>query len=171
MKRLVILAFVLGVVSLARGALQISVNGNPDPVDSEILAIPSQILNLDIHGDVPAGQVVSWLMMVDEAMGALFYDDGYFHTYVYYPNPYPGYSWVGGVTGFGPLSGLLVDDIEYHAEGPGDAVVELYRSPDSVIWTLVDQIVIHQGDVPEPVTIALLGIGGLLISRRRVVSK
>ena len=170
MKKVLIFTFLFGVVSLTPAALQISVNGNFAPVDSEILAIPSEILNLDIHGDVLTGQAVYWLMMVDETWGTLFYDYGGIGPFYYYPPSYPGYSWVGGVTDIGPLSGLLIDGIEYHAECAGDAVVNLYNSPDAVTWTLEDQMIIHQGDVPEPVTIALLGLGGLLVSRRRVVS-
>jgi len=167
MKKLFILACIFGITFFAHAGLQISVEGNPNPVDSEVLALPSQILNLDIHGDVPAGQAIYWLMMVDETIGTLFYDDGGIWPFYYYPNSYYyDFSWVGGVTDIGPLSGLLVDGIQYHAENIGDAVIELYSSPDSVDWTLQDTMVIHQGDVPEPATMALLGLGGLLISRR-----
>ena len=173
MKKLLVLVLILGIASLAPATLQISVNGNPDPVDSEITMFPSATLLLDIHGDVPAGHVVYWLMMVDQAMGSLsYYYDGGIGPFYYYPPLYPGYSIAYGVIGgLVPLLGLLVDDIEYHAEGAGDALVNLYSSPDTVTWTLADSLLIHQGDVPEPITITLLGLGGLLISRRRVGSK
>ncbi len=172
MKKLLVLACLLCISAFAPAALQISVEGDPDPVDSEITIYPSDMLNLGIYGDgVPVGQALYWLMMVDETMGALFYDDGYIHPYVYYPNPYPGYSWVGGaIDGIVPIPpGQLVDGIEFHCEAQGDAIVALYSSADTVYWELADTVIIHQ--IPEPATMVLLGLGGLLVSRRRISYK
>jgi hypothetical protein len=52
-------------------------------------------------------------------------------------------------------------DIEVHCDGPADCVVDLY---DASGYTLIDTIVIHQ---PEPMTIALLSLGGLFLRRRK----
>ena len=43
-------------------------------------------------------------------------------------------------------------------------VIELYTT-DFGTSELVDAVVIHQ--IPEPATIALLGLGGLLLRRRK----
>jgi hypothetical protein len=44
--------------------------------------------------------------------------------------------------------------------------VQLWATPDGAFWELADTVVIHQ--IPEPVTMALLGLGGVLLSRRRI---
>jgi hypothetical protein len=57
----------------------------------------------------------------------------------------------------------ILDAKELHCEfGPSDDVIVLMNATSGVIE---DTIVIHQ--IPEPATIALLGLGGLLLKRRR----
>jgi hypothetical protein len=53
----------------------------------------------------------------------------------------------------------------YTANIPGTAVLKLYKSPDGSTVNLVDSIIVHQ--IPEPLTLALLGVGGLFLRRRR----
>ena len=65
-------------------------------------------------------------------------------------------------------AGMQYVDIAFHCEGEGDAIVELYTASEvgtAGIWTLRDTLIIHQ--IPEPVTMALLGLGGLALLRRR----
>ena len=62
-----------------------------------------------------------------------------------------------------PANTALIGDIAFHCEGPGDVIVQLWTTDFSGA-TLVDSIIIHQ--VPEPVTMALLGLGGLFLRRR-----
>jgi len=57
----------------------------------------------------------------------------------------------------------VLDAKELHCESmPSDDVIYLINMDDG---TILDTIVIHQ--MPEPATIALLGLGGLLLRRRR----
>jgi hypothetical protein len=69
------------------------------------------------------------------------------------------------VATFTPITGVVFDQIMFHCESLGDAVINLY-STDWTTPTLIDSVVIHQV-VPEPVTIALLGLGGLFLRRRK----
>jgi len=75
---------------------------------------------------------------------------------------------------FGSVDGKIVDFITLHCEGEGDVVAQLNSigvnhivAPEDRLLTAADlgSIVIHQ--VPEPMTISLLGLGSLLLLRRR----
>ena len=188
MRKIVVLMLILGVTSMVNaGVLQISVNGNPDPIDSEIELKPSETLVLDILtvGDIGAFEFHNWALVVDTAYGSI---SGGVAAVL------PGSNQLGGATGDNPdvlpdepLAGIwgiqgnttmtpiasgtvLVDQIEFHCEAIGDAVVQLYEIVSGEPFpsqggTLVDQVIIHQ--IPEPMTIALLGFGGLLALRRR----
>ena len=60
----------------------------------------------------------------------------------------------------GVLSGTLSTSI-FHCEGIGDVMVSLMSADLS---TVMDSVIIQQ--IPEPMTLALLGLGGLFIRRR-----
>jgi hypothetical protein len=66
------------------------------------------------------------------------------------------------------MNGTVVDGIIYHAEIAGDSTVILGSVVDdgqgSYLIAVSDTVVIHQ--VPEPMTMAMLGLGGLLLRRR-----
>ena len=185
MKKLLVLMLILGIASLATAALQISVvnpdgTHNPDPVDTEInVPYPSGILILDIHGDVPAGSAINWMMVVEQGAGTVNGGEAvqgsvtgsHLHSYITYYflpslelDPYLSATagWVGDIPA---LSGVLVDFIEFHCDGPGDVLVTLYGSDNASQWYLGDSLIIHQ--VPEPATMALLGLGALLLRRRK----
>jgi hypothetical protein len=62
---------------------------------------------------------------------------------------------------------VLMDEYMFHCDSaPGDVTIKLYVLDAS--WTTItlrDSAVIHQ--VPEPITLTLLGLGGLFLRRRR----
>jgi hypothetical protein len=185
MKKLLVLLILVGLTAMASAALQISVNGEKNPLDSEIWVdpVPSGMLVLDIWTDarIAAGlnEVPGWqlIVLIDKASiyggvskyptepGVTIYDDiggmGYAAE--------PGHNGVWGmiaITGVIPeitAGSVIYDEINFHCEAPGDAIVKLYVG-DWVTWTLADSVVIHQ---PEPMTVALLGLGGLFLRRRK----
>jgi hypothetical protein len=137
MRKLLVLTIVLGISVAAPAALQISVDGDPDPVDSEITIIPSDYLILDIHGNVPAITNMYWIMVVNQTAGTLNTDNAttvgafseIFGDYyiiqpmLYYAGIYPPLYPIApaaGVLGdWDPLEGVLVDLIEFHCRRTG----------------------------------------------------
>ena len=67
------------------------------------------------------------------------------------------------------MNGTVVDGITYRAGIAGDSTIVLGNLVDdgqgSYLIAVSDTVVIHQ--VPEPMTMALLGLGGLLLRRRK----
>jgi hypothetical protein len=69
-----------------------------------------------------------------------------------------------------PLTGKLVDEIDFHCEAMGDVTLTLVGIYDpgtgeAPTLTVMDTQIIHQ--IPEPMTLALLGLGGLFLRRRK----
>jgi hypothetical protein len=187
MKKLLVLLLVFAMSSVAGAALQISVGGDLNPMDSEIYLTPSETIMLDIWSTIPiasggegegmwaltaqttdasiSGGLAAiahadWtLIIADDAIGAGVTD---------LP---PGENGVmGGIFTFGsdiPADTAIFDEIIFHCEWmPNDVTVTLWElDAFQQVVGIWDTVVIHQ--VPEPMTIALLGLGGLFLLRRR----
>ena len=180
MKKLILFMLICGVASLATAGLTISVNSDPNPVDSEITIAPSDFLVLDIHSN--GDFAPTFLLVVDNAQGSIaggiatgnsgdtIVDMNYYVPYfVYYAGLMPHYngiSWtLGGNFDSSLINGVVFDLIDFHCESPDDAIIMLFESPDmGATWGLADTVTIHQ---PEPMTMALLGLGGLFLRRKK----
>jgi len=171
MKKVLVLVAVLSMASLANAAILLSVNGEEAP--PEIILLPSQSVTID----VTATDGGSYLLYVDillpapatvsnvrqgPAVGNMdvkpepfafsnlgtYMELGYTHAWAP-PPPDP----VAGT--------FLLFDL--HCDGPGDVVIQLWD--DAMGYTTpADVLVIHQ--VPEPATLAILGLGALLLRRK-----
>lgn len=175
MKKLLALLLVLGVASVANAALVLSVDG--DTSQDEIIINEGATVTIGVC-NTDAGGYIAYL-------GFGYVSEGGFElSGPIYLGP-PGY-----IPPIYPLppEPIIYDDVIYYELGfgippepftefpPGiwitfdltcmsagvDVFVELWDSSWSVV---VDTLIIHQ--VPEPMTIALLGFGGLLVLRRR----
>lgn len=167
MKKFLVLILVLGVASAANATLSLSLDGGPAP--DEITIASSDTVTIDVHTDVGVNSL-SYLdigyisegtySLSNPRLGPAAGDfPGSFSGYV--PGDYDEFeitsAWL-------PASTKQAGDIflvDLHCEGEGDVVVALYDSQGAMI----DFMTIHQ--VPEPMTIALLGLGGLLLRRRK----
>lgn len=191
MKKLTVLIMVLGLATVVNaGLLQISVGGDQEPVDSEIWLNPSDDLSLDIWtlGAINPFESHDWALVVDTTYGgisggvATILPGGSFNQVgglaPDVPNgvlPDPSLAGIWGNMAnleFTPIPDgtILVDQITFHCEGPGDAIIQLYEIASGVPFpsqggVLVDQVVIHQ--TPEPATMVLLGAGSLLLRRKK----
>lgn len=60
----------------------------------------------------------------------------------------------------------LFDQIVFHCDAPGDVTIKLYTLNATLTTiTLRDSVAVHQ--TPEPMTLGLLGLGGLFLRRRK----
>jgi hypothetical protein len=187
MKNILIVFSVLAMASVANAGFMISVDGVIDPADSDItLKNPSDTAVIDIHGagNVLGTTVTGWLLLQGNAtingspsfvwanstsanMDAATFND---MKPLLEGDPY---NYVGLIDIVSmdimdivePLTvpnGLLIDGILLHCEGRGDVTLTLL---DAGTWDAMDSVTIHQ--IPEPITLALLGLGGLFLRRRK----
>jgi hypothetical protein len=186
MKKLLALLLVLGMASTASATLQISVGGDPDPMSSEIYLSPSDEIIIDIWTDaeIPQFAGVTYSMSTTP-LGSLDWSGATFSnppsTNIIngaWPaqglpagdNPPEAGFWgsIFSIEGATPIDTVLVNNLLFHCLDEGDATIYLYEwlgDPGSEDPTVVDMVVIHQ--IPEPMTVALLGLGGLFLLRRR----
>jgi len=187
-KKILALMMVFGIASVANAGLQISVNGNQDPIDSEITLLPSEELVLDIWIDAPIDPFTgyTWAIVADTSLatisGGVPVSQSVAVNQVNGPTqeaaaviPPEGHEGIWGSmfnvdsSPHGTPGETMVDEIILHCEAKGDVTVGLWENiPDGEPFgwdTVTDTVTIHQ--VPEPATIALLGLGGLFLVRRR----
>lgn len=177
MKKLLVFMLVLGLAAGANAALSLSVNGSPAPdeytmnvceyividitsttADTYMAAIGFDEVGLcewknpaggdpwRIHHD-PGGEAGGGAMVMDlSGMG------------------YPNY-W--GVMASGSPEPLVTPgehfQFDFHCKALGDVTIWLVETTPP--YRMIDRMVIHQ--IPEPVSMVLLGLGGLLLRRRR----
>ena len=182
MKKLLVLMLVLGLASVANATLQISINGDKEPIDSEITIMVSDHLELDIWTDAMIGpyQSMTWMLVCyttcgDISGGVPLIDAMKVNGLTTaFPDVIPpdGEEGVWGLVlnvSMLPIEAgtVLADSFDFHCLGEGDCVIELWDAPDGLPASILyDSVTIHQ-IIPEPASMLLLGLGGLLLRRRR----
>lgn len=178
MKKLLIFMLVLCMASSANAVLQISVGGVQEPIDSEIWLLPSEYLTLDVWTttDITPGVGEGYFALVCSTADATISGgvnvsaEPSLYVYQYFGDP--GGIWVAVALATAPslpAGSTLTDLIDFHCEWqPNDVLVELIFDIGYPIYgtaAVVDSVIIHQ--IPEPMTVLLLGLGGLFLRRRR----
>jgi hypothetical protein len=168
MKKLLVLMLFLSLAALANATMVITVNG-VDWADSKLTITPSTTVIVGISDDGQTGPKSLAL-----GVGALSAGPGsldaskvvlpFGGTAVMSDNALTAEA-LGIQTPFialeiGGYVGTVATDMFFHCDGEGDAILYLVDNDGEVI----DSQVIHQ--IPEPMTLALLGLGGLLLRRR-----
>ena len=163
MKKFVVLTLVLGLASGASAALTL-VGAPADPIDI------GQSISILVNNSED-GAYSGWLEIVDQ--GTANYDGDPVFTGAGNPDgnsaletffAFPGW-YQFTVASFTPSNPVLAGDhidVRLLGIGEGTTVLNLYAS-DGVEVLDTAQITV----IPEPMTIALLGLGGLFLRRRR----
>ncbi|PKL47084.1 MAG: hypothetical protein CVV39_06325 [Planctomycetes bacterium HGW-Planctomycetes-1] len=184
MKKLLVLAVILSVTAMANAmVLSIAVGG--DTGVSEITVLPSGELVLAVHADVfNQGDGITWGLVVYSGDGTIIGTSGIVtalapnasflapeEELLDWANMF-GYSGVyGGVDTFEvspvytTVGGLYFDEIVFQAGSSGTVTVQLIETLDFETYDVVDSLSIII--IPEPATIALLCLGGLLIRKKK----
>jgi hypothetical protein len=193
MRRLSLLFFGLCLVPSADAGLFISVNGIIEPPSAEVKLQPDATAVIGIHGDgLTPPRIAAYLLV--EGPGSIDRSTmvyrGSLSSYQDFPLTVPDIeappppeeqlraarellgrpdlmdlsfiTLADGAIPPAPLKGLLVDNIIFRCDGLGDVTLSLVSDD---LATLYDTQAIQQ--VPEPMTLLLLGMGVFLMRRKR----
>lgn len=171
-----------------------SLNGQPIDPTNEITIAPTDEINMDIvyTGDVGRYLFGVSVLISAEGPGTLNVTDPTFPAGVWdlngtltgteQLNPQQGVAWGSaaalGLIGTGAPE-IAIDHILLHCDGLGDVYVTLGESDQTPAGASVEiddyfniygleygpGVIIHQ--IPEPMTLTLLGLGGLFLVRRK----
>jgi len=170
---------VLGMASLAHAGLTITVGpqgAGVDVGDTYTMSPTDYIwIGIDAQNIANPGQWIAYLSIADPCTMPGSWTGGNMNyappeialAYNYYmgPNPYYGDTWYANNSDGSPASigaNGLQADFEFHCDGEGAVLITLV---DYYTGLAVDTLSITQ--IPEPITMALLGLGGLLLRRRK----
>lgn len=182
MKKILVLAIILAVASLAN-AITLQING----YDGATLK-PSETIALGINtpDGFVQGEGLFWGLIVSNGPGTLsggsvIMPPAPDAAMMLDPEDYAdlaelfGYSGASSVfgsidtfvadEGYTAPPGLYFNNIMFHCDGQGDVILHLVTTIGFENFDLVDSITISQ--IPEPMTLSLLGIGGLLLRKFR----
>ncbi|MFA5292519.1 MAG: PEP-CTERM sorting domain-containing protein [Phycisphaerae bacterium] len=167
MKKLLVVLLVLCLAPLAGAQLSLVVNGLE--AGAEITMAPSDFAWIGVYQDIQMN--ANTMVILVEGPGSW---TGLSEVYI----P-PALAGVPGWTPYGLIEGIgdawngdfglpgtaqggpgVFGAVQFHCEGPGDVLIVL---TDENLEP-VDSLVIHQ--IPEPATIALLCLGGLLLRKK-----
>lgn len=174
MKKLLILMLVLCMASAANATLTLVSSAG-----TTILTGTTTMIGINTDVGL-AGGGMQGHVVVDEADasmgswtgggGTIYYPPSIVDTagsvYTYYYGAASGYGDMWLIFGVAPTPALggtgILADFEFGCDGIGDVTITLWNSD---LTAVLDTITITQ--IPEPMTIALLGLGGLFLRRRK----
>ena len=177
MKRLLIFLLSLLLVSLSPAAvLELSINGATNGTNNDMATTLAPLGTATIAVSAINGAAkINWDITVgngnDQASGPGSFGVGTLHmppspngAMVDYTSSY-GYSYVSFLMAVDVSLGEVgvYWDSQFHCDGQGLVTITLL---DAGTGLSIDTITVTQGEIPEPMTIGLLGLGGLFLRRR-----
>lgn len=180
MKNILTVFAVLAIASVANAGLQISVDGVVSPPESQVTIRVGETAVIDIHGTEYAS---GWLLLQGSAT-----IDASAPTFKWANSSVGNMQdpllseMIAGLVDFGypdildivtmdvvdteepydTPDGLVIDGLKFTCTEVGDVVLTLLNANT---FEEFDAVTIHQ--IPEPMTLALLGLGGLFLRRRK----
>lgn len=182
MKKLLVLALVLAMAGVANATIIIQAGGVDDPPETEVTILVDETIYIGLYAQETRGQGQRLLGVligdethtgagtVDLSQAILDYaGEGSFIEMIDDPTGlFTGQivntSLTDTVTPIVDPLGQLVSKIVFTATAAGDVVLQYISSVEGDDM-IMDSQVIHI--IPEPMTIGLLGLGGLLLRRRK----
>ena len=172
MKKVLVLMLVLGCASMATAGLSLYVNGAPAET-STISIYPSDYIMIGVYSDgtMPDGKHSGAVILDPSALGqypvlgawtgaTVDYDTVITGHYVVAPGGPVGIFYHTSAVLGEVLPAGLWSEFEFHCNGVGDIDILLADDAGAPAF-----LTIHQ--IPEPITMALLGLGGLFLRRRK----
>ena len=164
MKKLLVLALMLGLTTVASAS--IFING-----PQEIRVNVSDLVTIQIgNSPKPDGIGDIGLLSIDAGAG-IFTGQNVWHG-EFAQTGAPGFiiqepllvGFDSSAPNFTRTSAGILAEIQFHCEGFGDVWISLM---DGNTGEIIGTLLIRQDGIPEPATIAMLGLGGLALLRRR----
>lgn len=195
MKKLLVLLLVLGLASSASAVLDLGIDGQAAGSTHTMAPSDSITLSVDMGVGLVGGEFSILLSNNQGAMdySSMTVNSDYMNEVVipavgtYYVATSWDFAWGevagtsstagaialggGNISAFNGQLSTLVDGIVFHCEEATDVTITLVSrglvttSGSIDAGTTLDSILVHQ--VPEPATLALLGLGGLLLRKRK----
>jgi hypothetical protein len=179
MKKLLVLALVLSMVGLANAGLSLETDYDGRallPSETVTFKVLATDLMVSTYGNYPyfvvvampdAGAITGGVAIVTPQTGDLNMIDNTLVDFF----PVTGQAGIGGFVGSSSttvgymVQGITIDEIQFHCNGPIDAVVQLWVSGDFATFEMIDSVIVKQ--IPEPITMVLLGLGGLFLRKKK----
>jgi hypothetical protein len=170
LKKLLVLSLVLGLAGVANASLSLTLGGSPAPDEVTIVVCQNVVIDVSSN-NTDAYQAFLELLTLDTGewaggMTIIRPGAGGSANYIKDTAGYIGTWELRGedLAQTSPVVAGTHFEILFHCKAEGDVVINLYDS--TFTYPVLDTITIHQ-IVPEPMTIALLGLGGLFLRRRK----
>lgn len=177
MKKFLVLLLVLGLATAAQAGLVFSTNQNPDTTEITVAPSDSVFLAISTVTDTITGYEIDYKILSGKGelvTAGMTFPAVFDFASTMVGSGTPEQIKLTGSQFFGaPLAApqSIMTGLVLHCTGPGDVILQILISGTTVVGTttlplgVIKTVLIHQ--IPEPMTMMLLGLGSLFLVRRK----